>query len=201
MTILLSIVLLLAVECAKLLAENRRQRETIRQLRYCSERDPLTDLKNRYAFTRIARELETGKLGVSVLVCDIVGLKRVNDTQGHFAGDRLIRQAAQIIKQACGNVGDVFRMGGDEFLVLLPYASTTTALQAFQREIAAAAQRFSGEQGGSNELVLSVGAACGVGERLSDIIKRADQAMYESRICSNRRGFSNLQAALAECEQ
>lgn len=92
-----------------------RSRNLVRQLREMSSHDRLTGFGNRYALDDYAAILaEGGSLGV--VFCDITGLKGVNDSQGHAAGDMLIRRACDCLKKAF--VGStLFRIGGDEFLV------------------------------------------------------------------------------------
>lgn len=89
-------------------------RNNRRTLQANSRTDQLTGLGNRYAFHDTIASLPSGQDLVFVFG-DINGLKRVNDTQGHEAGDRLIRSAAQVLDEMKG-LGKVFRMGGDEFL-------------------------------------------------------------------------------------
>ncbi len=198
LTLLMGIVVLLTLECSCLLEENRRQKRRIEELRCCSEQDALTGLKNRYAFSHIAREMEMRAEGMTVLVCDIDGLKRVNDTFGHLAGDRLIRQAAQILRQSCTERAEIFRMGGDEFIVLFAGAMSVSEILALKKQLEAAGQRLQEEE--RTAPTLSVGVASGRGEKLLTVIKRADQAMYASRK-KERRGFSNFQYAIIEAEK
>lgn len=93
-----------------------RIRNNRRTLQANSRTDQLTGLGNRYAFHDTIASLPSGQDLVFVFG-DINGLKRVNDTQGHEAGDRLIRSAAQVLDEMKG-LGKVFRMGGDEFLLI-----------------------------------------------------------------------------------
>ena len=82
--------------------------------------DPLTGLYNRYAYTQVLDEYASGELpeNFAAFTIDINGLKRVNDTLGHEAGDELIRGAAACIEQTFGDEAECYRTGGDEFVAM-----------------------------------------------------------------------------------
>lgn len=90
-------------------------------LRSAAETDALTNLQNRYSFERYRMDLEDRGGAVAVLLFDINYLKKTNDTQGHAAGDRLIREAADCIAACFGDegAGNCFRFGGDEFAAVV----------------------------------------------------------------------------------
>lgn len=91
------------------------------KLRYLSEIDILTGLYNRYSFEEKVKELNYEKhLPLGIIMGDVNGLKLVNDTLGHLEGDRLLKDIAKVLSNACSQKGFVFRWGGDEFIVLLP---------------------------------------------------------------------------------
>lgn len=84
--------------------------------------DPLTGLKNRRGFyefynKRVLKSLENGK--VSMIMCDIDHFKKVNDTYGHNAGDAVLTMVGDILTDSMGIDDDVFRWGGEEFVLLL----------------------------------------------------------------------------------
>ena len=81
-----------------------------------SYKDQLTKLGNRFAMEKYINEIDTEK-SIGVVYCDITGLKRVNDSMGHEAGDQLILRACDSLKKAFGEYG-LFRIGGDELLAL-----------------------------------------------------------------------------------
>lgn len=93
-----------------------RSRNLIAQLREMSSHDRLTGFGNRYALDDYAATLD-GRGSLGVVFCDITGLKGVNDTRGHTEGDMLILRACDCLKKAFGG-WSLFRIGGDEFLVL-----------------------------------------------------------------------------------
>lgn len=93
-----------------------KRRSLLKQLQIMSHHDQLTQLGNRYAMMEYLENLHPGK-SLGIVYCDITGLKRENDLNGHQAGDRLILRACQSLEEVFGNYG-VFRIGGDELLVL-----------------------------------------------------------------------------------
>lgn len=95
-----------------------KRRDLVKQLKYMSYHDPLTGIGNRYAMSEYINQTQTGE-SIGVVYCDITGLKRVNDTEGHEAGDRLIECACESLKRVFGDYG-LFRIGGDELLALCP---------------------------------------------------------------------------------
>lgn len=100
------------------LVSSLKRRDLVRELRRMSYYDPLTGLGNRFALEEDVEKLERSQ-SIGVIYCDISGLKRVNDEQGHLAGDNMIKRAAQCLKDVFSNEG-VYRIGGDELLVLCP---------------------------------------------------------------------------------
>ena len=101
----------------------------IRELRQQSEQDALTGLKNRMAFAAAAHKIEVRGEDSTVLVCDIDGLKWINDSMGHQVGDEVIRQAASALVACCPKYTQIYRMGGDEFIALLPVKLSMAACE------------------------------------------------------------------------
>lgn len=98
--------------------------------------DPLTGVYNRSYFEGMLIHLQQRQryaFPVSVLMADIDGLKKVNDAFGHAAGDALIVHAAHRLKSACRKEDIVCRIGGDEFVALLPKADAAVAASIAQR--------------------------------------------------------------------
>lgn len=97
-----------------------KQRNLVRKLREISFHEQLTKLGNRFALENYATQVDRRR-SIGVVFCDITGLKRVNDSQGHIAGDKFIMNAADCLEQAIENQKNgLFRIGGDELLVLCP---------------------------------------------------------------------------------
>lgn len=95
-----------------------KRRNLLNELRDMSYCDQLTGIGNRHAMYEYMADMRYGQ-SIGVVYCDITGLKRVNDTKGHEAGDALIVRACQCLKDVFGEFG-LFRIGGDELLALCP---------------------------------------------------------------------------------
>jgi diguanylate cyclase (GGDEF)-like protein len=97
------------------------QKETEEYLKYIGIHDTMTGLYNRfYAETEISRIKESRNYPVSIIMIDLDGLKEVNDRLGHATGDQMIKDAAEILKLTFRPDDLIARIGGDEFLVILP---------------------------------------------------------------------------------
>lgn len=107
------------------IASYDRQREILEkqsvELKKAMNTDALTEISNRHAYYDAThRYMEEGYQENLVLIAmDVNGLKSVNDSKGHAAGDALIKEAADIMQDAYGKYGEVFRTGGDEFIAVL----------------------------------------------------------------------------------
>lgn len=106
-------------------------RNLMLQLKEKSYQDPLTKLGNRFAMDRYMAECSQNA-SIGVVYCDITGLKKVNDTEGHTAGDMLILRACESLQEVFGDYG-LFRIGGDELLVLCPGIDKDTFTQEANR--------------------------------------------------------------------
>jgi diguanylate cyclase (GGDEF)-like protein/PAS domain S-box-containing protein len=152
------------------------------QLKYMSLRDPLTGLYNRAYFEEGMRHLESYRFArVGIIICDVDGLKLVNDTLGHNAGDSILMAAADIIKE-CFRVGDVVaRVGGDEFAVLLLNTETAEVETVCHRMRHAISQYNSSHL--ELPLSLSIGFAVGAGKSMpiKSLYKEADYNMYKEK--------------------
>ena len=163
-------------------AKLEKEKETTRAFRNMANTDSLTGIRNKHAYseneTAINRQIKEGELEkIAVVVCDINGLKYVNDTQGHAAGDNLIKEACAMICEYF-NHGAVFRIGGDEFVVLLRGKGYDT-----MHEVIGELNRRFEENIEKNEVVVSLGWAVLEQEdrQLRDVFERADQMMYERK--------------------
>lgn len=186
----------------KVAERTRELEEANRDLAGANERletlamtDQLTGLFNRrHAMDRLASEVSTARRHrepLSLVVIDADGLKAVNDTHGHDAGDAVIRSLGSSLRQLF-RAGDVVcRMGGDEFLVICPRTPGEAAFLVAERvRSIVASMRVptgSGEWKGS----LSAGVAClGPGaEEVEPLLKAADLAVYEAK----RRGRNRVE--------
>jgi diguanylate cyclase (GGDEF)-like protein/PAS domain S-box-containing protein len=164
----------------------RKQMEM--QLRYLSMHDSLTGLYNRAYFEEEMRRLDAGREDpVSLVVCDIDGLKPVNDTLGHGAGDTLLKTAAHVIRDAFRDGDAVARVGGDEFAVLLPRTNSATAAKMVRR----LGERVAKYNTSRPEIPLSISTGYatreGVRITLNELFRQADDNMYREKRCRKER--------------
>ncbi|MCR5332151.1 MAG: diguanylate cyclase [Lachnospiraceae bacterium] len=144
--------------------------------------DSLTGIRNKHAYANsednINQGIREGRIDrLAMVVCDINGLKYVNDTQGHAAGDKLIRDASALICEYFSH-GSVFRIGGDEFVVLLQgvgYDTMEEVVDAFNRKAEANIA--------ARDVVVSIGCSKleSSDKQLNDVFERADRMMYERK--------------------
>jgi diguanylate cyclase (GGDEF)-like protein len=156
----------------------REKRLAEEKLLYVSIHDPLTDLYNRGYFEEEMSRAERGRnFPISILMADLDGLKKINDTLGHAIGDRLIKDAADVLRQAVRANDVVARMGGDEFAVILPGADAVSAAEVVDR-IREIESEFNGETR-AYQVRFSIGFATSEsGESLVETLKMADEHMY-----------------------
>lgn len=146
--------------------------------------DELTQLANRRAFMSageryLALAARRGD-PVSLVYCDIDGLKTVNDTYGHIAGDGMIVRASGVLGTTVRTIDFVARIGGDEFAIVLYGVDQAEAEQTVRRLERAA--EMSNTDAHLPPLTMSFGIATSEpGTGLVDLLERADEAMYERR--------------------
>lgn len=170
-------------------AQVESDRNTLRRL---SVRDGLTGLLNRAEFQRQldARILQALRSGapVSLLMLDIDHFKRVNDRYGHQAGDEALRHVAETVAENVRPGDIVARYGGEEFAVLLPDTGLTSAVAVAERVRAAVAARpVSAATPLAVSVSVGVGGCPGHGEKPGDLVRAADEALYEAKRTGRNR--------------
>ncbi len=158
-----------------------------RQLREQSLRDPLTGLHNRRYFDEtIVREASRAvryREPLVVLSLDIDHFKQVNDTHGHAGGDRVLRGLAGVLSAGVRTSDLLCRMGGEEFIAVMPGAALSVALKRAE-EWRAAVEALEFQEGGASlRCTVSIGVATlrtGV-ETIDGTLRRADAALYEAK--------------------
>ena len=156
-------------------------------LRYLGTHDVMTGLYNRAFFEETLQRLES-KRGdpIGVVVIDLNNLKPVNDVFGHHTGDKLIRRAAEVLVASVGNRYITARIGGDEFIIIMPGANMENAHELMERiqSLVVMNNKFYRDP----ELSLSLGAAISEpGLPLEKTISNADNEMYRNKGLYHRR--------------
>jgi len=149
--------------------------------------DGMTGVGNKTSYLdlvkNLERKIEMGMASFAVMVFDMNGLKSINDSLGHEVGDNYIVDAAEILKKVIG-AQHVYRIGGDEFMVVLENA-TKGKIVAYAHEIDDAIRKKNEEEKYQAEpLAISMGTAeydPAVDKAYKDVFKRADEAMYRDK--------------------
>ncbi len=159
--------------------------ESDRANRRRSTLDPLTGTFNRNALDQRLAELEghpvSNAEGVTFafLLCDLDHFKQVNDTHGHVVGDAVLQDAAYAIRNTLRASDAIYRVGGEEFLILLPAVSEDTARMIAERLCDA----VRGRQPGGVDVTISIGVATSAdgGLNTDEMVARADSALYAAK--------------------
>ncbi|MBI2718898.1 MAG: PleD family two-component system response regulator [Rhizobiales bacterium] len=150
--------------------------------------DALTGLYNRrYLETHlnhlVEHSINRGK-PLSLLALDVDYFKSINDQYGHDVGDRVLQELAGRIRASVRNVDMACRTGGEEFVVVLPSTEIAVAERIGERmRKSVAGKRFNSASEGGLGITISVGVAAltGADDKVEDILKRADQALYQAK--------------------
>ena len=178
-------------ELHRTLADQQRELERLNgELFEQSRHDPLTSLRNRL---RLREELETldGRAdrdgsGYAVILADVDRFKTYNDSQGHQAGDAVLREVAGALLESCRRGDTAYRYGGEELVTLIPDDDPAGAATAAQR-IRAAVEALAiphPAAGPGAVVTISVGVAVrrsGRGDSGSEALRRADAALYRAK--------------------
>ena len=165
--------------------KHREQRKKIHELedekekyRRLSTLDALTNVLNRHGIERFVESLQVTRVPASVIVIDIDHFKRVNDLRGHYGGDRVLRTMGEILRSQTRNTDGLGRWGGEEFVLVCPGASLTSAA-----ELAEKLRHKIKDTNFIPEDPLAITASFGVATTSRDLsfedaFRQADQALY-----------------------
>jgi diguanylate cyclase (GGDEF)-like protein len=180
------VLMTLMQEVESLRRELDRTKEKLSEVERVADTDTLSPIANRRAFvrelSRVMSYAERYNIETSLLFFDVDGLKAVNDTYGHAAGDAVLMHIADALRANIRTSDIVGRLGGDEFAVILSHANEVQAKQKadlLQSRICDVPVQFNG-------LNISTAASVGVytfgpGETPTNVIATADKIMYEQK--------------------
>ena len=164
---------------------------------HLASRDPLTGLPNRRALTALLVDLGRRNRSYSIILLDLDGFKRINDTFGHGVGDKLLCRTADRLKLVLSAGAFLARQGGDEFAIVIEGDTSRAGLGAIAaRLIAAIGEPY--EFGGKPTTVgVSVGTATGEQGSSDDAVRHADVAMYIAKK-RGRNGWQHYEPSLED---
>ncbi len=179
---------------AMLVQTMRSERENGRRAR----QDTLTGLLNRAGLEDVvAHRSDCANSGTTLFYIDLDGFKAINDTLGHAAGDQLLVEVSQLMRQVTPAIDAVARIGGDEFIILADQMDPSTACQTAQRFI----DTLSGTSFLLGGTTVTVGASVGISIRsdtlfdLSTLMLEADKALYDAKLQGRSRAVLATGAA------
>ena len=172
MLLLLSIILQFTV------ISNTRDALRIAQLTYHKDTDSFTEVFNKNKYEEMITKYYPAVDRLAVIFFDLNNLKKINDEQGHAMGDYVIKSLASIVHTQANDQRRVYRIGGDEFVMVLenPADSEAEEIIAYTRT-----QLDSHNQSGPVEISSAMGFAYGKGSDVLEVVKAADEKMYENK--------------------
>lgn len=173
--VMCGVIVPICINISDIIAESRIREEEMRVL---AEIDGMTGLYNKSKYLELVSNPYMAEERIGVIYWDVNGLKRINDSLGHEYGDKLILTISDSIKRLSSPNEKAYRVGGDEFVMILRGASEATVKNTIERW----RESIAGVTVG-NTLPVSaaVGYACGSGAELEQLIRQADEAMYENK--------------------
>ena len=175
------------------LSDITQQKRAEQELRYLANFDPLTSLPNRSMLSeRLSRAIVRARRHggrIALLFLDLDRFKNINDSLGHAGGDRILRAAAMRLQQTVGEHHTVARLGGDEFTVVLEDLESPAHAERSAREIIMA---FEAPLQLDARQEISISTSIGIslypehGQVPTELIKRADIAMYQAKAAGRR---------------
>ena len=162
----------------KVYQENKASQALIR---HKAEHDALTDLLNRSSFEMLLNVYEQGNAPFALIIIDVDRFKSVNDTYGHTVGDKTLKNVAALLCAAFRSGDHVFRIGGDEFAVIM-VEMTSDLDYTIREKVDAINQTLAHQDDGLPQVSLSVGVAFSDRpDPTGTIFQDADQALYHQK--------------------
>ncbi|WP_157497029.1 GGDEF domain-containing protein [Hahella ganghwensis] len=170
--------------------------------------DALTGIGNKRSFDyQIHREVaQARRYGsiLSLLVFDVDFFKSINDNYGHNAGDAVLKQLTKVVVDTCRDSDMIFRMGGEEFALLLPKTGLAGALTIAERIRESVAQTVFCYESQKISATISLGVACHEGsESRCSLMERTDKALYRAKHLGRNKSViaDNYQDLRERCEE
>lgn len=164
------------------------RRRTEAKILHWAHHDSLTGLPNRRYLSDHAERLMAGGAGrekVFVMYVDLDGFKRINDAYGHNAGDELLRQVADRLRNAMRRGELAARLGGDEFAIVATFIASGSGEAFVQKILRELSEPYDLADGIAEQVSVSAGMAlAGPGELFESALKRADAALFEAKTCA-----------------
>ncbi|MGE5418292.1 MAG: PAS domain S-box protein [Acidobacteriota bacterium] len=158
------------------------RREAEKQIQYLTLHDKLTGLYNRVYFEEEMLRLEGSHTNVALIMCDVDGLKLVNDSLGHEAGDALLNDTARLVSKFGKGARVTARVGGDEFAILIPNADRLE-VEELCNEIGICVEEYNSNEP-KTPLSMSVGFSfrSNISMSMADLFKEADNNMQREKL-------------------
>ncbi|MDI3536196.1 MAG: hypothetical protein PWP30_678 [Eubacteriaceae bacterium] len=154
----------------------RKQKEA--QIEYMNDHDPLTGLYNRKALMKRMLKNDKELAGISI---NIDNFRVINEELGHKEGGRILQELSENIMAAAANSGEIYRIGGDEFVVVIENNDQSQVLEAAKKISRSISRQFKSDTK-TLYITASLGIAIGQGdEDLSEIVKKSDTALYVAK--------------------
>ncbi len=155
------------------------------EIKYLNCHDVLTGLKNRRCFEKALQVIDNAdNLPLSLIFADINGLKMTNDIFGHAAGDELIKKIAEILKESCRATDIIGRVGGDEFIVLLPNTDNEESMNIMARI------KASLSQANVAAIKCSISLGCDTKtvstQAVTEVMANAENKMYKDKVLNRK---------------
>ncbi|WP_291300551.1 diguanylate cyclase domain-containing protein [Desulfosporosinus sp. BICA1-9] len=161
---------------------NESYKQDEQHIKYFNIHDKLTGVYNRDFYEDIIQHLvnNSEQIPLAIILCDVNGLKLINDTLGHKQGDELIKKVANLLASICRKDDLVVRWGGDEFLVILPSTSNGNAKEIATRVRAALA--LCPPEPIPLSMAIGVATLTNQGESIEDVFNKAEEDMYTDKL-------------------
>lgn len=199
--LILIIIALCVIKLIKDLIKVKTERELLKQREYLLSIDTLTELHNRnYMSTKVLGNLDDLPYPQVLIAADINDLKIINDSYGHQAGDILLKKFAEVLREVCIEEDQLFRVGGDEFIVILIDSSQEEALEVVNKiRETSKTKEIVFEDGKRFILSAALGYSIRYSKEISfdELSKTADMNMYNdkknTKNCEDKKHYFRLE--------